>query len=521
VLFSSASAQSPITSEDLTKGIEKIGGDFDKRFEEVFKPQPPFTGAKYLEFSKSLFSNLLGGIGYFYGDWRIDNSADPAYDEENEGFASEAAEARVKNLATTAGPNELFSSIPSRPFFPRGFLWDEGFHLLPIAEWDVDLTFQIVKSWFSLMDEDGWIAREQILGPEARSKVPEEFQTQYPTYANPPTLFLTLSQLVDRLTSAGAKDDEGGGDVRDVSPEMAKRYLKELYPLLQRHYDWFRRTQKGDLTSYDRPEGTVPKEAYRWRGRTERHCLTSGQDDFPRAQPPHPGELHVDALAWVSVMSQSLIKISSYLNEPEYADIYERHLAAQQKNAMTLHWSKEQGTFCDATVDDFEEHVLVCHKGYVTLLPFIVGLLDETKDTDKISAILKSLGDEKELWSEHGVRSLSKGSELYGTGENYWRGPVWVNLNYLILQRLSALGSGQSTNANTKEAGRLYKALRRNLVSTVFESWVGTGFAWEQYSAETGGGQRTRGFTGWTSLVVGILTMPEEAVAGARGRDEL
>jgi mannosyl-oligosaccharide glucosidase len=26
------------------------------------------------------------------------------------------------------------------------------------------------------MDKDGWIAREQIIGDEARSKVPKEFQ---------------------------------------------------------------------------------------------------------------------------------------------------------------------------------------------------------------------------------------------------------------------------------------------------------------------------------------------------------
>jgi mannosyl-oligosaccharide glucosidase len=54
----------------------------------------------------------------------------------------------------------------------------------------------------------------------------------------------------------------------------------------------------------------------------------------------------------------------------------------------------------------------------------------------------------------------------------------------------------------------------------VYESWKETGFAWEQYNSETGQGQRTRHFTGWTSLVVEIMRMPEVDGKG-RVRDEL
>jgi mannosyl-oligosaccharide glucosidase len=35
----------------------------------------------------------------------------------------------------------------------------------------VDDSLEIIGSWLSLMDDQGWIAREQILGDEARSKV--------------------------------------------------------------------------------------------------------------------------------------------------------------------------------------------------------------------------------------------------------------------------------------------------------------------------------------------------------------
>lgn len=48
-----------------------------------------------------------------------------------------------------------------------------------------------------------------------------------------------------------------------------------------------------------------------------------------------------------------------------------------------------------------------------------------------------------------------------------------------------------------------------NLVTTVFNSWKDTGFAWEQHNPDTGKGQRTQHFTGWTALIVRILAMPQ------------
>src|SRR4051812_45399721 len=33
------------------------------------------------------------------------------------------------------------------------------------------VSLDIIKSWISMIDENGWVAREQILGAEARSKV--------------------------------------------------------------------------------------------------------------------------------------------------------------------------------------------------------------------------------------------------------------------------------------------------------------------------------------------------------------
>jgi len=418
-------------AEDLTQEIKSVLSGFNDQYKKVLQPQSPFTGGRYDEFSKALFSNLLGGIGYFVGDYKVDRSYASEYEEENEGFWEETEQARARAEIAIEGPNELFTLIPSRTFFPRGFLWDEGFHLIPVLDWDADLTMEVITSWFKLIDEDGWIAREQILGAEARSKVPGEFQVQYPHYANPPTLFLVLTAFIDKLKNA--KNYNGLHSKAISYPEATKKYLKELYPLLKRHYNWFRRTQSGDIKSYDRTAFSS-KEGYRWRGRSVQHILPSGLDDYPRPQPPYPGELHLDAISWVGLMASSLKKIAIYLDEADDVSVFEKQEIAIKKNIDDLHWSEKNQAYCDATIDDYEEHVHVCHKGYISLFPFLTGLLEP--DSKHLGAVLDLIADPEELWSDFGIRSLSKNSEFYGTDENYWRSPIWVNMNYLIVEKL-------------------------------------------------------------------------------------
>lgn len=443
VIFTSESSGKDMTAETITRLIEDNSAAFNEKFSKTFKLQAPFNHEKYKPFAKGMFSNLLGGIGYFNGHQLVDRSAAPEYDEENEGFWVETAEARSKRREMLEGPYELFTSVPSRPFFPRGFLWDEGFHLIPILEWDTDVALEILRTWFSTMDDDGWIAREQILGPEPRSKVPEEFQVQYPHYANPPTLFLIIESFTTALRQKHGKLPTGDeslphpdvplGQAHLEDPKLGADYLTAIYPLLRRQYEWFRKTQRGDVRSYDR-EAFSAREAYRWRGRSDLHCLTSGLDDYPRAAPPHPGELHVDLISWVGFMTKSLLNIAGALGLDEDIERYGKILDAIKRNLEDLHWSEKEGCFCDASVDDFEEHRLVCHKGYISLFPFLVGLLEP--DDPKLGKTLDLIGDEDHIFSEHGLASLSKQDEFYGTAENYWRSPVWININYLALVQL-------------------------------------------------------------------------------------
>ncbi|KAJ1961572.1 Processing alpha glucosidase I [Dispira parvispora] len=517
-------------AEDIVTQLDTAKEEFKDRFEQTFALQTKSLTTAEITCAKEGMSNLLGGIGYFYGTQLFatnppvapyDRDLQQMFDDEDEDpevIAEEEIQA-VEFKAPVEGeykhtePMALFASTPSRSFFPRGFLWDEGFLQLMIGVWDNNLSLEILESWFSQVDEDGWLPREQILGDEARSKVPPEFQVQQPTIGNPPTLFLSVNAFVERFVKYHQKDRSPGVHSLNIAlgPDTAKyqtaitnwqlghHRLSKLYPALQRQFQWFRDTQTCELHNWGRnpPNG----ECYRWRGRTMNHTLPSGLDDYPRAS-PHRGEMHVDLLCWVGLMARSLGQIAELVDQPTDALEYQRIYEDIVENLDALHWNEAEQAYCDVTVNDDEESVFVCHKGYLSLFPLVLNLLPP--DSPKVGKILDLIHDPDQLWSRHGIRSLSKSDPYYGQGENYWRGPVWININYLVLSALYKHYM-MIPGPNQAKAMEVYKDLRRNLINTVAGQYEKTGFFWEQYSPETGKGQRVHPFTGWSALITLVI----------------
>ena len=117
---------------------------YEQRFAQTFPLPAPFNSKEYTTFAQAMTSNLLGGIGYYHGASIVDRSFKHDYDEEDDD------EVGAQKPALTE-ERELLTATPSRSFFPRGFYWDEGFHLALIGEWDNDLSLEILKDWAALM----------------------------------------------------------------------------------------------------------------------------------------------------------------------------------------------------------------------------------------------------------------------------------------------------------------------------------------------------------------------------------
>ncbi|XP_069833166.1 mannosyl-oligosaccharide glucosidase [Dendropsophus ebraccatus] len=491
----------PLSGAAFTAELEMLKKNMEERFREKFHLEEKGFIPEQVSFAQASLSNMLGGMGYFYG--------------------SSLVRSRYNVEPVPYPPAPLFTAVPSRSFFPRGFLWDEGFHLLLIARWDPNLAWQSLGHWLDLMNADGWIPREQILGPEAQSKVPAEFIVQWDENANPPTLFLALRQLL----ADGTVSSEG------------LQFLRKAFPRLQTWYNWFNGTQAG----------TVPY-TYRWRGRDRDtlrflnpKTLTSGLDDYPRASHPSDDERHVDLRCWMALASEVMATISAILGED--GQCYKESLVLLTDNTLLdkLHWSERLGAYADygnhtqnvalewerprplpgqdprsvppprliRAVRKTPKLQFVSALGYVSLFPFLLQII--SPDSPKLGRLMDHIRDADRLWTPYGIRSLSKSSPLFMQRNTehdppYWRGPIWININYLLVR---ALHKYSQTEGTYKErALSLYRELRINLISNLYRQYKESGFLWEQYNDQTGRGQGSHPFTGWSSLIV--LVMAEE-----------
>ncbi|CAF0959814.1 unnamed protein product [Rotaria sordida] len=493
--------QQDLTGYYFNEEINRLQKQFDERFENIFQLKTKQNmDIKKIHFAKSILSNLIGGISYFTGKSLVAKQNQKIPDE----------------YWTTS----LYTAVPSRSFFPRGFLWDEGFHNLLIARWNKNITMEILSHWFDMLNDNGWIPREVILGDEARARVPNEFIVQYTNNANPPTFFLTIEYLLKTNSNNHL-------------------FNLSFIQRLEKWYQWYNHTQYGSQPL-----------TYRWRGRNSSSIyelnpktLTSGLDDYPRASHPTDLERHLDLRCWMTLASTIIGKLYTIINNNEQTNKYLNYaqLLLNNEQLDQLHWSEQYGMYADYGLHtDYVQlqrvpigkpnpqqpqqpqptHLIrqvirqsdlnlkyVKHFGYVSLFPLMIRILNP--QSSKLEKILNDLQNPNLLWTQYGLRSLAQTSSLYGIRNTehdppYWRGAIWINMNYMILSALQHYA--KTPGPYSDKARQIYGQLRTNLITNMFRVYEKTGHIWEQYDDKTGHGQGSHPFTGWSSLIVLIMS---------------
>lgn len=555
------------TSCEITSAAKHL----ERRFHSDFARRFPFASlggvstanSVLVAMAEAALSNMIGGLGYWVGNhrvvrWEVDDKADK---QGRDLLPVELAQLPLNPPGPTTFDMpqlfRLFSGVPSRAKFPRGFLWDEGFHQLLIGKWDKQVSYDVLSHWIVGAKTDfaaalggggksgpgGWIPREQILGEEARTRIPSEFLAQHPTHANPPSFILQIQNFAN----AASSDEDFA-------------FLRALIPHLRQWRDWYHTSQCGGWVTdtmchtarvpLSSAKFNVTKELmYRWRSKNNFHLLASGLDDYPRfvCKNVHRRALHLDMYCWMWLLTHTLADIerkvsaaggwsapscsssSSSSNnaapsKAEKGQDWDAAAAAPPLSSKScdasrvteeqwhaqmdfLHYNAEQKLYYDVSgcthPGTYSDPLYFSkYEGYVNLFPVLTMVLN---DRQKALETLR-FAQRKLAMGGFGLQSITNHSRQHLANskhqhEDYWTGPIWININFMFLRALKLKYNGMLGEPTVK----LYDTVRRDLIQNLAKEYQRTGNLWENYHWVTGKGQGTAPFTGWSALIVLIL----------------
>lgn len=222
--------------------------------------------------------------------------------------------------------------------------------------------------------------REQILGDEARSRVPDEFISQNRNVVNPPTFILVFEKIAQKLLMQNSMEIKEDGETTFIASHDI-RFLEESIPKLWKWLQYIRSSQQSQL-----------ENGLRWFGRTEQHCFASGLDDTPRHSIVSEMESHVDLIAWMTYAYKALSSIEKQIHgETEFYHELAAKYETMHTDLMTRYWDPTSKCFGDLGLIDETTVGFETHPSYISVLPFALMLMDE--EDPRITSILDLLED--------------------------------------------------------------------------------------------------------------------------------
>ena len=310
------------------------------------------------------------------------------------------------------------------------------------------------------------------------------------------------TSVEDFLEFVDENADERGYTPREIAPngfwalpEMCKPFLAQSAvraSLTTGNFQWIAPYYQklADTLRFWEDTRQSPDGLFRWFNGVE-----SGVDNSP-AVSDRPAAITegVDLQCYIDREYQAMAMIAAKLGKAADAAKYRRKTAALARLVQNKMWSSSDGMFFNI---DSRTGQFVRVKEWTDFVPLWAGIA--TAKQARVT-ITRHLLNPMEFWSQYGIRTLAAGEPLYDPQSGYWRGPVWVISNYLLMHGLMNYGY---TKEALSLAGETVRLLVRDLKAT--------GGMNECYNPETGGPAGAGHFLSWDLL---SEHMVQEATTG-------
>jgi len=338
--------------------------------------------------------------------------------------------------------------MPSMVHYVGVWAWDAFFHALAYQYVDQELAEDQIRILLDHQREDGML-------PDAVHDEGVILRWTFPggeaEVTKPPLVAWTALKLYEHSKN------------RD--------FLDEIYEPVARWNRWW--LEKND----DDGDGVAQYN----------HPNSSGLDDSPLWDSGMPVE-SPDLNTYLVMQMDALARIAEVLGLRDDAVRWRQKADALATRLVEHFWDEEQGVF-------WATHQ---HQPIRVLTPFnLYPLLTGRLDAHKRERVLQHLFNPAEFWTEYPIPTVARSDPLYDPNQ-MWRGPTWVNINYLFIEGLQH--NGYTEQARVLRDKTLNLLMRQNDI-------------FEYYNPETGiAPPRAAAVFGWSSAVFVLL-----AIKASRG----
>lgn len=318
------------------------------------------------------------------------------------------------NCCTAQGAIKFDWTTPDRYPHRHMWIWDSAFHALGLRHFAPEWAHNAIKAVLSKQGDDGFVPHMMTPEPSKDSGI-----------IQPPI-----------LAWAALKVHETTGD---------EDFLRYCYPRIRKMVLW-------DIRNRDRDHDGLCE----WESGG-----ASGMDNSPRFDRPIGAS--VDLNSYLINDMACLEMMASMLGFMEDVLMWQQMRADFTARLNSLLWDPETAFYYDLDPEG-KQVKLKTEAGFT---PLFAGVCSDSQ----AAALVQHLTNPNEFWREFPVASVSADEPSFC--DDMWRGPVWINYNYLVIEGLIRYGYGH-----------VARELRKKTLRHIARWYAADGVVYEFYDSE-------------------------------------